>query len=213
MPPLKKYKQNILHSPSLSVTTKKVFMKFFSSHLSARWNSGRTVSRFCWRWRCCQTALLFCSNLISFSRRPNPPSKTRNRARSARTNSGSKSILRSLDFWSQIFGLSPRRRRALAGPESCSPPARARRRTRTCCWTACRRRPCRTQPAWVRIPGIKTPKLFLPLLNCRKIMARYWCIVWDAQWVSKWTYLCLLLRIRTRSSWWCKFTDANPFSA
>ena len=25
--------------------------------------------------------------------------------------------------------------------------------------------------------------------------------------------LCLLLRIWTLSSWWCKFTDANPFSA
>ena len=44
-------------------------------------------------------------------------------------------------------------------------------------------------------------------------MARFWCFVWDAQWVFKWTYLCLLLRIRTLSTWWCKFTDANTFSA
>ena len=47
---------------------------------------------------------------------------------------------------------------------------------------------------------------------CHKITARFWCIVWYAQWFFKWTYLCLLLRIRTVSSWWCKFTDANPFS-
>ena len=46
-----------------------------------------------------------------------------------------------------------------------------------------------------------------------KLCARFWCIVWDAQWVFKWTYLCLLLRIRKLSYWWCKFTDANPFSA
>ena len=31
--------------------------------------------------------------------------------------------------------------------------------------------------------------------------------MWVDHWVFKWTYLCLLL-----SSWWCKFTDANPFS-
>ena len=46
-------------------------------------------------------------------------------------------------------------------------------------------------------------------MNCHKIMARFWCIVWDAQWVFKWTYLCLLLRFRTFSSWWYKFTDAT----
>ena len=31
--------------------------------------------------------------------------------------------------------------------------------------------------------------------------------------LSEWTYLCLLLRIRILSSWWYKFTKANPFSA
>ena len=38
-------------------------------------------------------------------------------------------------------------------------------------------------------------------------MARFWYILWDTQWVFKWTFLCLLLRISTLSSWWCKFTD------
>ena len=72
---------------------------------------------------------------------------------------------------------------------------------------------------WANVPrtkrhqGINTIKLFLPLLNCHKITSRFWFIVWDAQLVFKWRYLCLLLRIRTLSSWWSKFTDANPFSA
>ena len=65
-------------------------------------------------------------------------------------------------------------------------------------------------PRWTA--RINTIKLILLSLNCRIIMARFWCIVWDAQWVFKLTYLCLLLRITTLSSWWCKFTDANPFS-
>ena len=50
-------------------------------------------------------------------------------------------------------------------------------------------------------------------MNCRKITATFWCIVWDAQWVFKWTYMCVILRIRKLSSWWCKCADANPFSA
>ena len=50
-------------------------------------------------------------------------------------------------------------------------------------------------------------------LNCHKIAARFWCIVWGAQWVFKGTNLCLLLRIWTLSSWRCNCTDANPFSA
>ena len=57
------------------------------------------------------------------------------------------------------------------------------------------------------------------------ILSNYFCCNWtaikllqdfdvsDAQWVFKWTYLCLLLRIRTLSSWWCKCTDSNPFCA
>ena len=55
-----------------------------------------------------------------------------------------------------------------------------------------------------QITRINTIKLFLLELNCRIIMARFWFIVQYAQWVFKWTYLCLLLRVRTLSSWWCK---------
>ena len=60
---------------------------------------------------------------------------------------------------------------------------------------------------------INTIKLFLLKLNCRKIMARFWWIVWYAQWIFKWTYLCYVLWIRTLWSWWCKVTDTNPLSA
>ena len=45
-----------------------------------------------------------------------------------------------------------------------------------------------------------------------KLWQDFDCIVWDAQWVFKRTYLCLLLRIKTLPIWWFKFTDANPYS-
>ena len=35
-------------------------------------------------------------------------------------------------------------------------------------------------------------------------MARFWYTVWDALWVFRFTYLYLLLRTLTLSSWWCQ---------
>ena len=42
-------------------------------------------------------------------------------------------------------------------------------------------------------------------------MAYFWCLIWGAQWIFKWTYLHLLLRTRSFSSWWCKFAYAAQF--
>ena len=50
-------------------------------------------------------------------------------------------------------------------------------------------------------------------MNCRKITTRFWCMISSTQWVFMWTYLCLLLRIRTLSSWWYNFSVANSFCA
>ena len=33
------------------------------------------------------------------------------------------------------------------------------------------------------------------------LTVKLWCNVWDVLWVFKWTYLCLLLRVGTVSSW------------
>ena len=68
---------------------------------------------------------------------------------------------------------------------------RSRRRRPSCRWRRPSCSPCVHQPP----SGTNTIKLFLLLLNCRKIMARFGCIVWDAQWVFKWIYLFLLLRL------------------
>ena len=57
------------------------------------------------------------------------------------------------------------------------------------------------------------------LLNlfCRNAIVvklpRFWCIIWGAQLVFKWTYLHLLLRTRSLSSWQGEFVDANSFCA
>ena len=58
-----------------------------------------------------------------------------------------------------------------------------------------------------------TAKLILPWYNCCKILAKFWCMIWGAQLVFKWTYMHLSLWTRTFSSWKCKFADANSFCA
>ena len=52
-------------------------------------------------------------------------------------------------------------------------------------------------------PRTNTAKLILLQYNCWKITVIFWCMVWGAQWIFKWTYLHLLLSTRSFSSW-CK---------
>ena len=61
--------------------------------------------------------------------------------------------------------------------------------------------------------GTNTAKLILFKYNCCKIAAIFWCMIWAAQWVFKWTNLHLLLRTRSLSSWEGKFAETNSFYA
>ena len=52
-------------------------------------------------------------------------------------------------------------------------------------------------------------------LFCHKNTARFWCMIWgvQSQWGFQWPYLHLLLRIRSLSSLYWKFADANSIFA
>ena len=57
--------------------------------------------------------------------------------------------------------------------------------------------------AYYIFPGTNIKKLILLWCNCCEIMARFWCMTWEALSVFKWTYYQLLVRTRSLSSWWC----------
>ena len=58
---------------------------------------------------------------------------------------------------------------------------------------------------------VNTINLILRSSNCCKITTRFWSMIWGAQWVSKWTYLDLLLRTWSFSSWWCHMKMQTHF--
>ena len=62
-------------------------------------------------------------------------------------------------------------------------------------------------------PEINTKKLILLYYSCRKIKSIFCCMISHTWWVFKWTYLHLLIRARSFSSWWCKFSNTNIFCA